>query len=297
MKEAVKSADTLILRVVGADIKKQGDDLTGAVGPNREIAHNNFVGFASEALRDLANAFEASSLKLFLVSGTLLGYAREGQLLAHDKDIDVGVFGWQSQFDICIALQKSGRFSFSANLLKAEEAFCVPIQHKRTGIWIDIFIYHSQDDKFITGVDFDYGHQQRFAFTPFELRPVKFLGVDMYVPNDVQRNLEENYGNWRVPDPSYIAHLESPSTVGKGGPGFMMTARLQALSAISEWKPKKLRKLIDIMHDYIDHPMGMPPAVLEHLDRLCNKMETNNGAFTAGADETLTAREVLYACA
>lgn len=297
MQEAVKRADSLILKVTGTDIKKKDYDFKDADGRHRELPPNNFAAYASEALHDLTKIFADNNLKLFLVSGTLLGYERDGNLLAHDKDIDVGVIGWENQFEICMALQKSGGFSFSAKLLKADQAFCVPIQHKTTGVWIDIFIYYPQGDKLVTGVDFDFGHQQRFAFTPFELRAVNFLGVDMYVPDDVQRNLEENYGDWRVPDPSYIAHLESPSIVQKGNPGFMMTARVHALAAISESKPKKLRKVIDIMHSYIDHPMGMEHAVLEHLDRLCTKMETDDGAFTAGADETLTAREVVYAYA
>ncbi len=231
------------------------------------------VGRASEALRTLAQVFKDNGQKFFLVSGTLLGYEREGQLLAHDKDIDVGVIGWENQYDICMALQKSGEFTFSVQLLKGDRAYYFPIMHNSTATWIDIFVYYPQDDKLVTGVDFFFGHQQRFAFTPFNLKPVNFLGVDMYVPDDIPRNLEENFGDWRVPDPSYISHMESPSTVDKGNPGFMMTARLTALTSLITQKTKKLRKVIDIMRDYVDHPMGMSGAVLERLSVLCDEME------------------------
>lgn len=273
MQEAVEQLDAIILKYNRHPTKNDREGVQDEVGPQRKQLPVFDVGRASEALRTLAQVFKDNGQKFFLVSGTLLGYEREGQLLAHDKDIDVGVIGWENQYDICMALQKSGEFTFSVSLLKGDRAYYFPVLHNRTATWIDIFVYYPQGDKLVTGVDFFFGHQQRFAFTPFDLKPVNFLGVDMYVPDDIPRNLEENFGNWRVPDASYLSHLESPSTVDKGNPGFMMTARLNALTSLLTNKPAKVRKVVEIMREYRDHPMGMSTAVLEHLSRLCDELE------------------------
>lgn len=250
------------------------------------------VAKASQALSDLARIFKDNELKMFLVSGTLLGYEREGKLLDHDKDIDIGVIGWESQYEICLAIQKSGLFTVSPQYLKGARAYYIPVVHNLTNMCIDMFIYYPQDGKLVTGVDFFFGYRQTFAFTPFELKPVTFLGVDMHVPQDTALNLEENFGNWRVPDASYISHLESPSTMDKGGPSFMLTARLTALGAMMNKKPVKLRKVIEVLTPYADQPLAMPAALLAHLQQACERMEA---ADMAARTNTASAKEEQYA--
>lgn len=250
------------------------------------------VAKASQALSDLAQIFRANDLKMFLVSGTLLGYEREGKLLDHDKDIDIGVIGWENQYAICLAIQQSGLFTVEPKFLKGARAYYIPVVHNLTGICIDMFIYYPQDGMLVTGVDFFFGYRQTFAFTPFDLKPVNFLGVDMYVPGDTPRNLEENFGNWRVPDASYISHLESPSTMDKGGPAFMLTARLTALGMLLTEKPVKLRKVIAVLRAYADRPLAMDPALLARLERACEQLE--RAAAPRAAAATLQLEE---ACA
>lgn len=222
---------------------------------------------ASIALSQLTEICTKEDIKIFLVSGTLLGYAREGKLLGHDKDIDVGVIGWETQYQICQALVKSVCFKFDASFLSGKKTYCLPILHISTGIWIDIFIYHPEGDKLVTGLDFLFGYQQKFGFTPFELKQVNFLGVDMYVPSDIDLNLCENYGNWKIPDTNYMSHLESPSTLDKGGLAHMLTARLHALKSLMTNKPRKLKKVIQILQDYSDSPWAMQPDLLRKMGK------------------------------
>lgn len=224
------------------------------------------VANASKALADLATVFEAHSIPFFLVSGTLLGYAREGQLLKHDKDIDVGVLGWEHQYSIGMALQKSTQFSLSADFLKGQKVYYIPISHNETGFIIDLFFYHEAHGKYVTGVDFFFGHQQTFAFSPFELEATEFLGVPMYVPSDVDRNLTENFGNWRVSDPGYISHLEAPCTVDPGGFGHMLTARLQLINALKDHKIEKIRRVLKILTRYQDSAWGMSAELMQRVD-------------------------------
>lgn len=220
---------------------------------------------ASLALSDLSRMANEKGTPVFLVSGTLLGYVREGQLLSHDKDIDVGIVGWENQYALCMVLQESGLFTVSAQFLKGAETYYIPIKHNATGMWIDVFVYHPQGGKWITGVDFFFGYRQTFAFTPFELQDIEFLGVTMKAPVNPELNLTENYGNWRVPDAAYLSHLESPSTTNKGDLSYMLTARLLALSACIKPKPVKLRKVLSLMREYQHEESAMSPELMARL--------------------------------
>ena len=41
---------------------------------------------------ETVNTLKVNDIQAFLVSGTLLGFIREGGLLEHDNDLDIGVF-------------------------------------------------------------------------------------------------------------------------------------------------------------------------------------------------------------
>jgi phosphorylcholine metabolism protein LicD len=204
---------------------------------------------ASKALKDLAIISSKKNIPFFLVSGTLLGYAREGKLLSHDKDIDIGILGWENQFELSLAVKQSGIFSLEVDFLKGKKTYFIPIKHIATGIWIDIFVYHEQNDHLVTGVDFFFGHQQTFEFTKFDLKEIDFLGVKMYAPSNIEKNLDENFGNWKIPDKGYISHLESPSTMNKHSVDYQITTRMQVLAAIKSKDILKLRRIEKIMQN------------------------------------------------
>lgn len=255
-----------------------------ADGSAPEVPAGFDVAKASAALADLAQIFQANDIPFFLVSGTLLGYAREGQLLKHDKDIDVGVLGWEQQYKIGMALQKSTQFALSADFLKGSGVYYVPISHNATGVIIDLFFYHEDHGKYVTGVDFFFGYRQTFAFSPFKLKAMEFLGVPMFVPEDTELKLRENFGDWRTPDPGYISHLEAPCTVDPGGYGHMMTARLQLLNALRGNKPHKVRRIVQILKQHPDSAWAMDPALLQRLDALPALAPSQAGAVATAAE-------------
>lgn len=220
---------------------------------------------AAQALVALQVALLPTGMNVFLVSGTLLGYARNGQLLAHDKDIDVGVLGWESQFDIVLALLRSGQFDVNTSTMEGQKTYLLSVRHLATGIPVDVFIYHPEGGQYVTGVQADLGYLQKFGFTPFELEEVDFLGIKIHVPSDVDRNLCENYGNWREPDPGYISHLESPSTLDVGGLVYQLVGRVKSLEAVLCNKRKTLLRALDCMERVQQHPCGMTPGLIAYL--------------------------------
>lgn len=252
-------------------------ELLGAGSTEFDVPEKSFdVKKASRALSDLSSMANEKGTPVFLVSGTLLGYVREGQLLSHDKDIDVGIVGWENQYALCMALQESGLFTVSAQFLKGPDTFYIPIKHNATGMWIDVFVYHPKDDKWVTGVDFFFGYRQTFAFTPFELQDIEFLGVTMKAPVRPEINLTENYGNWRVPDVAYLSHLESPSTMDKGGLSYMLTARLQALAACIKNKPAKLKKILTLMREHQAAEGAMSQELIDILSQSLSSTDAHS---------------------
>ncbi len=273
LSEAIGTLDQLLLTLeehTTIELSKIDSEIDKKEEQSKPKTFN--VQAASVALKDLAQIMNSRGLKHFLVSGTLLGYIREGQLLGHDKDIDVGLIGWENQYEMCMALQESGLFTVGSEFLRGHHSYYIPIRHNSTGMWIDVFIYHMIDDKLVTGVDFFFGHRQTFAFTPFSLKEIEFMGVKMYAPENAELNLEENYGNWKIPDPGYISHLESPATVDKGGLPYMLTARLTAISAMMQRKESKLKKVVQLMREHQSRPAAMPMGLIETLEQRCAEM-------------------------
>ncbi|QHS10007.1 hypothetical protein [Sinimarinibacterium sp. NLF-5-8] len=219
---------------------------------------------AAQALRDLQSVLSAAGQAIFLVSGTLLGYMRERDFLAHDKDIDVGVFAGENPQRIVDALLGSDLF-WAEVRTTGERPYHIPVQHLFTGISIDVFIYHAQADRWVTGVQSDFGFVQTFAFTPFELRKIQFLDIDFYIPDPPEYNLFENYGAWQVPDPEYISHLESPSTLAVGGLVYQLVGRRVVLHALEDGHFIKAARALDLLEQHHRRPGGMSLALIEAL--------------------------------
>jgi hypothetical protein len=127
-------------------------------------------------------------------------------------------------------------------------------------------VYHPQGEHWVTGVDFFFGYRQTFAFTPFELQEIEFLDVKMQAPANAELNLTENYGNWRVPDASYLSHLESPSTMDKGNLDYMLSARMSILSACLANKNLKIEKVLSLMRVYQQMPGALSVDLIAKIE-------------------------------
>ncbi len=221
---------------------------------------------AQSALRDMQKVMSKIDKKIFLVSGTLLGYERVGNFLSHDKDIDVGIYGNEDQFEVIQALTESKLFHVPMRDIQLTNNFYIPSYHVKTHMAIDVFVYHRAGNKLRTGVQNTFGYLQNFDFTPFGLQAIEFVGVPTHAPDNIDLNLRENFGDWRTPDPHYISHLQSPSTVDVGGPIYLLVARLELLRYIVEEKPIKGSRVCDILRRYTDHPLGMSERLLSQIE-------------------------------
>jgi hypothetical protein len=69
----------------------------------------------------------------------------------------------------------------------------------------------------------------------------------MFAPSNIEKNLDENFGNWKIPDKGYISHLESPSTMNTQCTDYQITSRMQILSAVKSKNTLKLKRLEKIL--------------------------------------------------
>lgn len=173
---------------------------------------------AEQSLCDVNKVLQDAGVSNFIMSGTLLGCMRDGRIFEHDKDFDIGVIGWESQFDVAAALLKNGRFTFNPRDLRGHQLFLLPVFDLKTGYDFDIFFFHDKGDHFLHGIDSRGGYTINFKFSKFGLIEHKFLGDTFLIPDQYDKMLSENYGNdWRTPDPNYSVLLESPALLEKTG--------------------------------------------------------------------------------
>ena len=228
---------------------------------------------AGKALSDLQEVLQSVGKQLFLVSGTLLGYARIGTVLSHDKDIDVGLFGWEDQFDIVEAILKTGKFHIYFEYLRGSKMYQLPVGHLETGMTIDMFFYRHEGNKVVTGVNAPWDYTQRFEFTPFILREAEFLGTKISVPSDIDLNLTENFGNWKVSIPDYVSHVESPSTVDQGELVHMLVCRLNVIDAMVQNKYGRVVRVLNVLGKFADRECSMDNELFQKIKEFAEKKD------------------------
>jgi hypothetical protein len=218
--------------------------------PEQDIQHTPGPSFqvsaAEDTLRTINALLKAKGLQPFLMSGTLLGYHREGALLAHDKDVDLGLVGWEHQFTIAQALLEAGHFEFDLNQLNGKDRFLVSAHDLRNGMAVDFFLFHDHGDHFLHGIDFDMGFTQNFRFSKFGLNEAPFLGDLFFVPDNIERNLSENYGDWRKPASSYVVTVESPALMPEPVQPRLVLLYLELLKTLTKkLNPQRVRRILD----------------------------------------------------
>lgn len=200
---------------------------------------------AEDTLISVNRLLRAKGLQPFLMSGTLLGYVRHGALLPHDKDIDLGLIGWEHQFTVAQALLEAGHFRIDVAQLSGQNRFLMSAHDVRNGMAVDFFLFHDKGDHFLHGIDFDMGFTQNFRFSKFDLQEVEFLDERFYVPSDADRNLTENYGDWRTPATSYVVTVESPALCDTPDSRTLLVY-LEILKTITKhMKPQRVARILD----------------------------------------------------
>jgi hypothetical protein len=182
------------------------------INPNARRACKKFgLRVHGEAfLRDFIAASREAGMKPFLMWGTLLGHVREGGLLKHDKDIDMGILAadWPKRHMLIEAMQKRGYE------LREVRGYKIVFERRDRITRMDIDLFFPWEGKMICLARERDGSLRGAWFQPdafANFRKRTFLGSEVLIPDPPERVLESIYGEWRTPVKSYNSNGSIPN--------------------------------------------------------------------------------------
>jgi len=152
-----------------------------------------------DMLRRSIAAMASIGERPFLVSGTLLGLIREGQLMEHDYDIDLGTLPGGADHGVLARALSTAGFE-----VKQGDGKIVAIDP--SGFSVDVFRHYEAEGLIWHGTQI-----HEWWNTPFELVRSRLHEVDVWIPDDAERYLDENYGEWRHPVAFYNFSFDTPN--------------------------------------------------------------------------------------
>jgi len=151
---------------------------------------------ADKVLDELTNIFADIDVDYFLMAGTLLGLMRQNDFLAHDSDIDIGIFDDNDAERIKRNLSQAG-FKFAYAFGKKGKN--LEYRFFKNGIQIDIFFYYKDNDKLYCGVFDNKGNCYKYLFDKFVSEKTLFKNIEVQIPSNPNKYLEAQYGkDWRI---------------------------------------------------------------------------------------------------
>lgn len=188
------------------DLYRQAIDLIqkGEATPQKVVDTQLGGRGAWQAIVDLSQTLEQARVPFFFAAGTALGLVREGRPLSADSDIDIGVLESDWDRDTLIKLfTDHPRFDLDLH----PQTQKVSLKH-RGGSPVDVFRFYRDGDKL-----WHDGVFVRWSNSPFTVETREIRGVRLPVPEDADRYLTENYGDWREPNPAFDAFTDDAPNV------------------------------------------------------------------------------------
>jgi hypothetical protein len=181
---------------------------------------------ALENLAALELMLAERGMRAWLDGGSLLGCYREGHLIDHDEDTDLGmhIADWQREpaLDFLRAMKAAG---FTILRYFGEVEHGLEITLERRGVRTDLFFYYPAEDRVWCGGWVETFNQTlpgnppewtliKYFYERFELRTMLVNGVELYVPADTEKYLISLYGaSWNIPDPAWHGMSSPPNAM------------------------------------------------------------------------------------
>jgi len=217
---------------------------------------------AWEVLGEIQRLANQTGARVFPVSGTLLGIYRNGGILKHDVDIDIGLFDDDPAFDAFLNAVRSSplcsgfkdeRFSpfyrklnpWLPPLRRRAVAYKVmmrsPASPGAGPVEVDIFVHFPALGYVAHGI-----WTRLWINSVFALRDHEAGGLKLLVPQDIERYLAENYGDFRTEKPDFENAVDCPNCVfvsGLGAPHYVQ--KMQRLYLFAGWTERS--RILDMM--------------------------------------------------
>lgn len=160
-----------------------------------------------ETARYVMKILESSDVRYWMEGGTLLGAARQQDIIAWDYDVDLGIY--LEDVDKCDLLRSldSGSVVDENGYVweKAVEGEFYRVQYSESNhLHVDLWPFYSREGIMTKNSWLD--HKQDVEFPEHFLKPLvpmQFAGVTAYAPNNHRRFLELKFGEGVIENPEY----------------------------------------------------------------------------------------------
>ncbi len=164
-------------------------------------------------LRDVVSVLEKYQCTHWLSDGTLLGAIREDDFIAHDNDVDLGV--WAADFDIRVIHELIHRYGCKIVRLQGNPSDSMIISVQRVDVHLDMFFYYPLNTSAAAKKAQIYcssysllkpyatsNQAQRFDYIYPDFMPLirrNVRGREFWVPKNAAHFLEATYGkSWNT---------------------------------------------------------------------------------------------------
>jgi hypothetical protein len=149
---------------------------------------------AAQVLSDGGDILDSIGAHWWLSSGTALGIYRDGRLIPHDNDLDVGVLDTpELRGRLVAALRRAGADVFVEQLCQ--------VACRLRDVVFDVRIFYRVEDELVT--DTELGQMRKPARLVADLARIEFDGRSYPLPNPPDEYLAVRYGpGWPIPKTS-----------------------------------------------------------------------------------------------
>lgn len=146
-----------------------------------------------KVFKKVINILNTNEIEYFVNYGTLLGLIREGRLLESDDDIDILVH--EKDYNKAYSL-----INKEYTLMRTDPDFCQGYIHQGQ---VELYKYTVENGKVIdkwTKKHNDLSGIQPVNYVyPIQSKYIEILGIQVSLPNEPEKILENVYENWKVP--------------------------------------------------------------------------------------------------
>jgi hypothetical protein len=184
-----------------------------------------FRKHAFTVLHHTQKALDELGLPFWLEAGTLLGAVRTGEPIAHDLDLDIGM--WLSDYSdkICQAMERHGLKKIREIVVDAGKSGREETYMFR-GVTIDIFFFTSHRKGWACmhsfwpeeHLSYDYTIEKRGGLYVMEecmpierIGSIRFMGRIFPAPEPIHEHVKVIYGDsYMIPDPHWTPQIPNP---------------------------------------------------------------------------------------
>ena len=193
-----------------------------------------------KGLLAIKKALDELGVPFMIAAGTLLGIYRDGELLPHDKDIDLAIPWSVPRTELINAVQRYGfACHYSQDDIAGEKGkYNISLVHVATGSTIDFFFIKPEGDVIVGGI-YKNGKILHTRRTNRGRCQIEYAGQKWQTFGEPDLFLEEIYGkDWRTPQANYNTLILSESIYDPDGIGIALCYN-HCLGAICEKFYKK----------------------------------------------------------